>query len=189
MRPLAQRLFRVFNAFVSISPKLLEQTKGMMDAERCHLLPCGIALPHLDPERARGVRAEFGIEPDALVLVFVGGLCARKDPRLLIRSLPAILASCPDTHLLLVGPSLEPDYVADLHSLVRELNLERRVTFVGEVSDAYPYLEAADIMTFGSHLEGFGTVVPEAQATGLPVVVRHLPGVNDLFVEHGKTFR
>lgn len=187
LRRLARRMFEAFDVFVSISPKLQEQTAGMMGPERCELLPCGIALPKPNSTQAREIRRELGIGRDALVLVFVGGLCARKDPRLLIRMLPAIHKARPDTHLMLVGPNLEPDYVSQLHDLVRELRLEQRVTFVGEVADAYPYLEAADIMTFGSHLEGFGTVVPEAQATGLPVVVRHLPGVNDQFVEHGKT--
>ncbi len=187
LRPLAGRLFRLFHAFVAISPRLQAQNRSVMAPERCHLLPCGITLPGIDPGQGRAVRAAHGIPPEALVLVFVGGLCERKDPRLLVRLMPRVLAARPDTYLLLVGPPLEPDYVAALRGLVRDLGLGDRVVFVGEVPDAYPYLEAADIMTFGSHLEGFGTVVPEAQAAGLPVVVRHLPGVNDLFVRDGET--
>jgi len=42
-------------------------------------------------------------------------------------------------------------------------------------------------MVFASHEEGFGTVVIEAMAYGLPVVARHLPGVNDTFVEQGRS--
>ena len=42
-------------------------------------------------------------------------------------------------------------------------------------------------MVFASHEEGFGTVVIEAMAHGLPVVARRLPGVNDAFVEEGKS--
>ena len=187
LRPLAGRLFRLFHGFVSISPKLQQQSASVMAPERCHLLPCGITLPPADPARRRAVRTRLGIAADALVLVFVGGLCARKDPRLLIRMLPEILQARPDTRLLLVGPELEPDYVAELHRLAGTLDIAERVVFVGEVTDAYPYLQAADIMTFASHLEGFGTVVPEAQAAGLPVVVRRLPGVNDLFVRDGAT--
>lgn len=187
LRPLAARLFRLFDGFVSISPKLQEQTAGVMAAERCHLLPCGITLPQADPVSGRGLRARLGIAPDALVLIFVGGLCARKDPMLLVRMMPEVLKARPDSYLMLVGPNLEPDYVAELRRLVDRSGIAERVIFVGEVPDAYPYLQAADIMTFASQLEGFGTVVPEAQAVGLPVVVRHLPGVNDLFVKNGET--
>ena len=187
LRGIARRVFQRFDAFVSISPKLQQQTAAMLDPARCHLVPCGISLPRADPARARRTRARLGIHPDAMVLVFVGGLCARKDPSLLVRLLPEVLRVRPDTTLLLVGPELEADYVTEIRSLIRELGVDKRVVFIGEVSDPHPYLEAADIMTFASHLEGFGTVVPEAQANGLPVVVRHLPGVNDLFVIHGET--
>jgi glycosyltransferase involved in cell wall biosynthesis len=187
LRPLARRLFRLFHVFVSISPRLQGQTARVMDPARCHLLPCGIVLPSLEPGRGEAVRARLGIPPEALVLVFVGGLCERKDPGLLVRELPEILRLRPDTYLLLVGPPLEQDYVASLHREVAAGGIGAHVRFVGEVPDAYPYLQAADIMTFASRLEGFGTVVPEAQAAGLPVVVRRLPGVNDLFVTEGGT--
>ena len=42
-------------------------------------------------------------------------------------------------------------------------------------------------MVFSSLREGFGIVVAEAQANALPIVVRHLPDVNDSFVDHGVT--
>ncbi len=187
LRPLARRLFRLFHAFVAISPRLQEQTARVMDPARCHLLPCGIVLPASVAGRRRATREALGIPADAPVLVFVGGLCERKDPGLLVREMPEILRIRPDAHLVLVGPPLEPDYVAALRREIEANGIAAHVRFVGEVPDAYPYLDAADIMTFASRLEGFGTVVPEAQAAGLPVVVRHLPGVNDQFVTEGET--
>lgn len=186
-RPVVQRLFRVFDAFVSISPKLHQETIAVMAPARCHLIECGIEFPPSDRGRGRAMRARLGIPNDALVLIFVGGLVDRKDPMLLVRNHAAILQRFPDTWLLLVGPTLEPDYLEAMQQQVRRSGIAHRLVFVGEVTNPHLYFEAADIMVFASKLEGFGTVVPEAMGHGLPAVVRALPGVNDNFVRPNET--
>ena len=101
--------------------------------------------------------------------------------------MPDILRDRPETFLLFVGPEVDADYSRELRGLIDHYGIGDRVRFVGEVADVHPYLQSADIMTFASRQEGFGMVVPEAQVNGLPVVVRHLPEVNDLFVKDGQT--
>lgn len=188
LRGIATLGFRLFHAYVSISPKLFQQTHSVIaDAARCHLVACGVSLPpDTVGERAR-MRAVLGIGPDELVLLFVGGLCVRKDPGFLIDALPCVLMRHPGVRLLLVGPALEPDYLRDMERAVAATGLRKAVIFAGEQLDPHPYFVAADVLVFASRLEGFGTVVPEAMAHGLPVVVRRLPGVNDSFVLQGKT--
>ena len=185
-RPLVRRFLSTFDAFVAISGKLHGETEAAMPG-KSHLIPIGIAIPELDAGRRRAGRARLGIAADELVLVFVGGICERKDPFFLVQRLPEIRTYCPKVKLLLVGPILEPDYHQSIVDYIARHDLSRHVEFVGEVTDPYPLFEAADVMTFASHLEGFGTVVIEAMAHGLPVVVRDLPGVNDFFVRNGET--
>ena len=187
LRPIARWVFRLFDGHVAISPKLLAESSSAVRPITCHLIPCGIDFPALNPERGQDVRTMLGIPGGAMVLIFVGGLCERKDPMLLVSHMPELLRQRPDCYLLLVGPELEPRYVEDMRSFIQANGLERHVIFVGEVQDPHPWFDAADIMTFASRLEGFGTVVPEAMAHALPVVVRHLPGVNDMFVKDGET--
>jgi glycosyltransferase involved in cell wall biosynthesis len=188
LRPLVARGLRLFHAYVSISPKLHAETRAAAaDPARCHLIPCGITVPASPPGQRARMRAQFGAGPEDPVLLFVGGLCARKDPLFLIEALPEIRRAHPGARLVLVGPTLEPDYVRHLEERVAALGLGEAVTFAGEQLDPHPWFDAADMLVFASRLEGFGTVVPEAMAHGLPVVVRHLPGVNDSFVLDGKT--
>jgi glycosyltransferase involved in cell wall biosynthesis len=187
LRFLARWAFGLFDGFISISRKLHDETRTMAPAERCHLIENGIPFPESKPDWRSTLRRQFGIPDDALVLVFVGGLCDRKDPRLLVRCHPDVLADRPDCRLLLVGPELEPAYVAALRADIATADLSERVIPTGEVPDPHPFYAAADIMVFASKNEGFGMVVPEAMGHGLPVVVRRLPGVNDSFVEDGVT--
>jgi glycosyltransferase involved in cell wall biosynthesis len=188
LRPWASRGFGLFDAFLSISPKLDRETRGSgVPAEKCHLIPCGITVPEVPAASRLATRARIGAGPRDPVLLFVGGLCARKDPRALVEALPAVRRVAPRARLVLVGPELEPDYVAALRARVAELGLEDAVMLAGEQLDPHPWFAAADILAFASRLEGFGTVVPEAMAHGLPVVARHLPGVNDDFVLPGRT--
>ncbi|MDB5412179.1 MAG: hypothetical protein JWR10_514 [Rubritepida sp.] len=187
LRGLAARGFGLFDAFVSNGPKLLEETRSVSDPERCHLVPCGVTIPAATPgERAR-MRAELGIGATDPVLLFVGGLCERKDPLFLVEAMPRILASHPRAHLLLVGPELEADQMRALQAAIDTYRLGRRVILAGEQLDPHPWFAASDVLVFASRLEGFGTVVPEAMAHGLPVVVRRLAGVNDSFVLEGET--
>lgn len=187
LRPWAARGFRLFHAFIGISPKLDAETRSLADPARCHLIPCGVSIPLVPADERGRVRAELGIGAEDFVLLFVGGIGARKDPLFLVRALPRLLALRPDTRLLLVGPVLEAAHLAEIQAVVDQHGLQDRVILTGEQRNPHPYFAAADGLVFASHLEGFGTVVPEAMAHGLPVVVRHLPGVNDSFVLEDET--
>ena len=185
LRGLAARGLRLFDEYVAISPKLDTENRAWSgDPAHCHLIPCGVTVPPVT-DGVEALRHRLGLAADALVLLFVGGLCQRKDPLLLITAMPAILARHPTTQLVLVGPPLEMDYVAALHAAAAPF--AAHVHFAGEQLDPHPWFSAADVLVFASRLEGFGTVVPEAMGHGLPVVARHLPGVNDSFVLPGTT--
>jgi len=186
-RPLARMLFSAIDRFVAISPKLFAENNRFMAAEKSVLIPIGIVIPELSADDRKAARTKFGIAESAPVLVSVGGLCARKDQMTLVRHMPALIQQHPDLVLLLVGPPLEPDYCAAMDVFVAEQGLKDHVRFMGYAEVPWDFYKAADVMVFASREEGFGTVVIEAMAYGLPVVARRLPGVNDIFVDQGTT--
>jgi glycosyltransferase involved in cell wall biosynthesis len=59
-----------------------------------------------------------------------------------------------------------------------------RVHRLGVRDDVSRLLQAADIFVFPSRREGFGTVMIEAMACGLPCVVTHQPGITDFIFEN-----
>ena len=187
LRPLVRRLFSLLDAFVAISPKLFEENSRYAGPDRSKLIPIGIPLPTAGPCDRAAARVQLGLPAEAQVLVSVGGICRRKDQMLLVRQLPALVRRTPGVILTLVGPTLEPDYEAEIRRFVADAGLTDHVRFVGHAPEPWVHYRAADLFVFASQQEGFGTVLIEAMAHGLPVVARGLPGVNDSFIEHGRT--
>lgn len=188
LRPIVTRLFGLFDGFVALCPKHHAMNIAYLGGTaKTHLVPTGVHVPSEPRQHRIRTRDELGIAARDCVLIFVGAICDRKDPLFLVEQLPAILAQHPATRLLIVGPVLEDLHAKKIGAAIRKNSLERHVLLLGPVLDPDLLYAAADIMTFASHLEGFGAVVTEAMAHEVPPVVRRLPGVNDVFVEHGQT--
>jgi glycosyltransferase involved in cell wall biosynthesis len=75
-----------------------------------------------------------------------------------------------------------------LKELVKELNIEENVNFLGYISGIkkYSYYKSADVCVFPSIYEAFGIVLLEAMACGKPVVASNVGGI-PFVVEEGKT--
>jgi glycosyltransferase involved in cell wall biosynthesis len=99
-------------------------------------------------------------------LLAVGALTPFKDHATLLRALARLRESV-DARLLVLG---EGECRAALEALARELRIEPAVDFAGHVADASPYFARADLFVLSSRAEGFGNVLVEALAAGVPVV-------------------
>jgi glycosyltransferase involved in cell wall biosynthesis len=117
------------------------------------------------------------------ILVFTGRLVPHKGVDVILQAL-ALLPK--DVALVVIGSGSR---LSSLVSLSRRLGVDDRVRFCPAVSDEdLPrFLALGDVFVFPSQsrLEGFGLVVAEAMAVGLPVVVADMPGVREV-IEQGR---
>ena len=90
-----------------------------------------------------------------------------------------------DILILIIGDGSERK---NLENLVKKLGLQEKVKFLGQIpNEKIPaYLAGADCFCLPSLREGFGIVILEAMAAGLPVIGTNVGGIKDL-IEDGKT--
>lgn len=119
---------------------------------------------------------------DRMVLLFLGGLKARKNLPFLIDVFAEVLRARPDARLVMAGSG---PLAATLQTRVRRLGLTDHVTFTGYVAerDKTAYYNLAHMLLFPSFMEGFGFTVAEAMSCGLPVVVSDRGSLPELVVE------
>jgi L-malate glycosyltransferase len=96
---------------------------------------------------------------------------------------PFFLPEREDSKLILAGDG--PDRSA-CELLVRELNLQQHVRFLGKQLELVPILSAADLFLMPSQSESFGLSALEAMACEVPVVSSSVGGLPELQV-HGET--
>jgi glycosyltransferase involved in cell wall biosynthesis len=165
---------RIARFFEPDDPRIIAMPNGV-DTARFHPALDGLA-----------VRDRYAIAPDALLLLFVGGLDTPhyfKGVDVLINALARLDRQ--DVRLMLVGDGdLRPRY----ERLARDLGVGQRVTFCGRVpDDELPcHYAAGDVLVLPSTTmgEAFGIVLLEAMACGKPVIASNLPGVRTV-VDHG----
>ncbi|HEY4076664.1 MAG TPA: glycosyltransferase family 4 protein [Rhizomicrobium sp.] len=184
-RPLVRRLMATIERYIAISTKLFNENSQHVPCSKSELLPIGIPIPKDCASARQSSRKKLNLAPDDEVLISVGGICQRKDQLFLVCQMPALLHKHPRLRLILAGPILDIAYKSKIDDVIATEGLGNHVRFAGYTETPSDFYDAADIMVFASREEGFGTVVIEAMACRLPVIARHLPGVNDMFIEPG----
>lgn len=183
------------SAFISISRPITDACeKAMMPKEKVWEIPNPVDANVFGPcggdERKR-LRDELGIPRDSLALLSVGGVIERKGVDLTVEAIGRLKDLSPSAELFVVGPHLsntEADgrFVSRLRRRISELGLDDRVKFVGVAGNVHEWMKACDVFVFPSRSEGFGTVLVEAMASGLPVITGELGGIGRWVITDGE---
>jgi UDP-glucose:(heptosyl)LPS alpha-1,3-glucosyltransferase len=145
--------------------------------ERIVVIPNGVDLERFisDPETRVHKRRDLGLPPDVPVALFVGNEWDGKGLRFAIEA----LGSSPRWRLIVAGAGDRPRY----EEAARELSVVDRVIFLGSIEDTPPLYQAADAFLLPTAYESFSLVTYEAAASGLPLLVSRVGGVEDILSE------
>lgn len=172
-------------AIIAVSEALRDRicTLAPQLAQRVRCIPCSGVNPdvfHLG-ERS-SARAEYGVELQARVVLFVGNLVPIKGLDTLLaawRILQARGALGPSDRLVLIGDGpLRPQ----LEAAAKEPALAGAWRVLGPrpQGEIAKWMHAATVLCLASLNEGMPNVVVEALASGLPVVATAVGGIPDL---------
>jgi len=168
--------------------RAIARSLSKVSAQKMVKIAPGIDIDHFCPQDSSQLRKDLKLD-NKRVIVSVGRLVHRKGQDHLIQSMPEILKSVPNAHILMVG---QGPYLSHLKKLVQDLNLVDHVSFIGRIqyTQLPQYICAGDVFVmpsrsrfFGLEVEGLGIVYLEASACGLPVIAGSSGGAPDAVVD------
>lgn len=128
-----------------------------------------------------GIRAELGLDADALVVAQVAVLREGKGHAVAAEAVARLRADHPGLRLVVVGDGPARAQVERALAPLGEAAL-----MLGHRDDVMALLDAADVLVHPTEIDALPTAVMEAMAAGLPVVATNVGGVPEL-VADGET--
>lgn len=122
------------------------------------------------------MRSELGIHEEDFVYVFLARKSIVKGIRELIESF-AKVAHLPNVKLLFIGPDESDGYLDVL--LAENKKIIHKIITLDIVRNHEKYLALSDVLCLPSSSEGFGTIVIEAAALGVPSIGFDIVGLSD----------
>lgn len=123
------------------------------------------------------LRKSLGLKDSDFVMIYPAELSNRKRQIWLINTISTLLKENKDIHLLLPG---KDSLNGQCQKLVRELNLEVQIHFLGFRKDIPKLLKISDLSVSSSRQEGLPVNIMEAMYVGLPIVASDCRGNRDL---------
>jgi len=166
---------------MGISAGLLEELSSSFRIPREKLR---LIYNPIDTLRVRALAAEPIGEPwfpcDRPLVLGVGRLAKQKGFEYLIRAFAEVRKHLPCT-LAILGDGPER---GELENVARSLGLGSDFILPGFQKNPYKFMKGAAVLALSSLWEGFGNVIVEAMACGVPVVATRCPSGPEEIIEH-----
>ena len=125
------------------------------------------------------LREELGLPVHARIVLFVGRMEKLKGYDTIIDALVPV-AEKYDLCILLAGEKKEEDLYKKVRDQINKDRLDHRFRFLGWRNDVPGLLSIADVLVHPPIIEGFGLILAEALACGLPIVASNVEGIPEV---------
>lgn len=122
-------------------------------------------------------KAELNIPEDAFVVGMVGRLSKQKAPDVFVKAAKLIKDKIPNAYFLMVG---DGELRGQVENLIHQYDLGSSFLITGWVDNPTAYMKIMDIGMLLSRWEGFGLVLPEYMACGVPIVATNVDAIPNI---------
>ncbi|MCU0800998.1 MAG: glycosyltransferase [Rhodobacteraceae bacterium] len=169
---LERQLAGVTDAMIAVSDNVrshVAQAIGV-DESRIRLVPNGIAADKVRKLDRATARRQMGLQPGDLAIGVIGRICAQKGQEDMVEAALLLRQTRPEAVVLLIGAAEDAALSSRLAARIAAAGASTTIRFIGHMPDIAPAYAALDILAAPSRWEGFGLMLVEAMAAGLPVV-------------------
>lgn len=182
--PMLRWAYRRAAAVVGVSAGVRDDLARLLGDE----LPMHVIANPVLPDAATAAPAGDALhpwlaDPGLRVVLSVSRLSVEKDVPTLIEAFAQLHARHPRLRLLLAGDG--PERPA-LQALLAQRGLSSVVQLVGRIAQPMAWMRRAAVFALASRFEGFGNVLVEALASGVPVVSTDCPVGPREILENGR---
>lgn len=182
-RFISKRQCNAVDAIVAPSQPMLDVLRDYGVKTKAEVVPTGLQAQSFKKANGADFRKKHGIAENRPMALFVGRVAFEKNIAFLLQMWTTLIKSQPEALLVIAG---EGPAEASLHALVKTLNLDHYVKFIGymdrntELNACYA---SADVFVFSSLSETQGLVLLEAMAQATPVVAIAELGTKSILIE------
>ncbi|NJL11460.1 MAG: glycosyltransferase family 4 protein [Calothrix sp. SM1_7_51] len=115
-------------------------------------------------------------------VIAMGRLTRQKGFDILLSAFKKIYHKYTDWQLIILG---EGELRHEIENIIDSQGLNRQVILPGVLSNPFPILKRSELFVLSSRFEGFGNVLIEAKACGLPVISTDCPSGPKEIIRHG----
>lgn len=179
----SKTISRFCQAMIAPTEKVKELLMGYDSKCPIFVVPSGISLENfrqiLPEDEKKALKSKYGINDTDIVALFLGRAAKEKN----IDEVVTYISKCPDQIKFLIvgdGPALD-----DVKKVASKLNADDKVIFAGmaDPKDVWKYYQLGDFFTSASTSETQGLTYIEALSSGLPLLCRKDPCLNDVVME------
>jgi len=146
------------------------------------VVPNPVISRNLQSLAAESIESSAMFSAKTPIILGIGELCERKNFRMLIDAFSIVRKNRP-CKLVILGKGRQQSM---LQKHIQSLELQDDVFLLGFRKNPYPYIRRSSVFALSSKFEGFGNVLVEALAMGVPAVSTDCPSGPDEIFQNGK---
>ncbi|WP_209628451.1 glycosyltransferase family 4 protein [Methanofollis sp. W23] len=180
-----QSLLNACDCVTFVSKKLQERVVEVegLSFSKTAITYAGVRAGEVTEGEIKRFREQYGIGEDAIVLLAIGMTALpykAEGLKLLIRAVKILWDTYPNIVLI---ATREGKYSEELKTFAREVGVEERVVFTGDVENPFVPLKMCDLYTHITLGDGLPLALLEAMAMGKPIVATPIAGIPEAITD------